>query len=150
MQIFFQKSTQNGVLFCLFLLMIFTTQVIAQEREIIEINSYKIKGGLKAEWLALYKSNHLPILLDHKKAGLIEDIKIFEISGHQLTPDWDYRVLIYLKTWSAHDEMEKRGDEVQKRLYPDQEKFKKDENRRWEITESHWDEVMRPVQEDKN
>ena len=131
-----------------FIFILFSSQATAQERGIIEVNSYKIKGGSKAEWLALYKKNHLPILLDHKKNGLIEDIQIFETSGHQLNPAWDYRVLIFLKNWSVRDGMEKRGDEVTKQLYPNQEQFKKEENRRWEITEVHWDEVMRPVKQD--
>jgi hypothetical protein len=30
-------------------------------------------------------------------------------------------------------------------LFPDQQTFKKEENRRWEITEAHWDLPIRVV-----
>jgi predicted secreted Zn-dependent protease len=44
-----------------------TAQASAQTRDVIEVSYYKIKGGYKAEWLELYKKNHLPILQDHQK-----------------------------------------------------------------------------------
>jgi hypothetical protein len=120
----------------------------AQTLDVIEVSYYKIKGGHKAEWLALYKKNHLPILQDHQKAGLIQSIEIYEISFHQAEPAWDYQVVMRMKNWAAFDEMGKRDDEVKKRLYSNQEQFDKEENRRWELTERHWDEVIRPVKFD--
>ncbi len=120
----------------------------AQPRDVIEVSYYKIKGGHKAEWLALYKKNHLPILQDHQKAGLIQSLEIYETAFHQTDPAWDYQVVMRMKNWAAFDEMGKRDDEVKKRLYPNQEQFDKEENRRWEITERHWDEVIRPVKLD--
>jgi hypothetical protein len=122
--------------------------VSAQTRDVIEVSYYKIKGGHKAEWLALYKKNHLPILQDHQKAGLIQSIEINEISFHQAEPAWDYQVVMRMKNWVAFDEMSKREDEVKKRLYPSQDRFDEEENRRWELTERHWDEVIRPVKLD--
>jgi hypothetical protein len=120
----------------------------AQTRDIIEVSYYRIKGGHKAEWLALYKKNHLPILQDHQQTGLITSIEIFEIAFHEIEPGWDYQVVMRMKDWAALDEMEKRDDEVRKRLYPNKEQFDKEENRRWEITERHWDEAIRPVKMD--
>lgn len=120
----------------------------AQTRDVIEVSYYKIKGGHKAEWLALYKKNHLPILQDHQKAGLIQSIDIYEIAFHQTEPAWDYQVVMRMKNWAAFDEMGKRDDEVKKRLYPNQERFDEEENRRWELTERHWDEAIRPVKLD--
>jgi hypothetical protein len=119
-----------------------------QPRDVIEVSYYKIKGGHKAEWLALYKKNHLPILQDHQKAGLIQSLEIYEIAFHQTEPAWDYQVVMRMKNWAAFDEMGKREDEVKKRLYSNKEQFDKDENRRWEITERHWDEAIRPVRVD--
>jgi hypothetical protein len=69
----------------------------AQPREVVEISYYKIKGGYKAEWLALYKKNHLPILQDHQKANLIQSVEIYEIAFHQGDPAWDYQVIMRLK-----------------------------------------------------
>ncbi|MCI0690868.1 hypothetical protein L0337_02560 [candidate division KSB1 bacterium] len=121
---------------------------LAQTRDVIEVSYYKIKGGHKAEWLALYKKNHLPILQDHQKAGLIQSMEIYEIAFHQTEPPWDYQVVMRMKNWAAFDEMGKRDDDVKKQLYSNREQFDKEENRRWELTERHWDEVIRPVKLD--
>jgi hypothetical protein len=90
----------------------------AQPREVAEVSIYKIKGGFKAEWLALYKKNHLPILQDHQKAGLITSIEIFEIAFHQADPAWDYQVVMRMKNWAAMDEMGNREEEVKKGSIP--------------------------------
>jgi hypothetical protein len=131
-----------GFIWALFL----SAQASAQPRDVLEVSYYKIKGGLKAEWLALYKKNHWPILQDHQKVGLIETLEIYEIAFHQTDPAWDYKVVMRMKNWAAFDEMAKRDEEVRKQLYPNKEQFDKEENRRWEITERHWDEVIRPVE----
>ncbi len=120
----------------------------AQPRDVVEVSYYKIKGGDKAEWLALYKKNHLPILQDHQKAGLIQSIEIYEIAFHQAEPAWDYQVVMRMKNWAAFDEMAKREEEVKKRLYSSQAQLDKEENRRWELTERHWDELIRPAKLD--
>ena len=57
-------------------------------------------------------------------------------------------MIMRMKNWAAMDEMSKREDEVKKRLYSNKEQFDKEENRRWELTERHWDEVIRPVKLD--
>jgi len=134
--------------FSFFIILVSSAPLLAQARPLIEMNYYKIQGGHKEEWLDLYRRNHLPILLDHKQNGLIEDVRLYEISAHQLEPGYDYLVMIHLKNWTLKDEMEKRGEELTKRLYPDEKKFKEEENRRWELTERHWDEVVRPVKEE--
>ncbi|HSE36959.1 MAG TPA: hypothetical protein VLG74_06615, partial [Blastocatellia bacterium] len=61
---------------------------------------------------------------------------------------WDYRVTI---TWKnvqvAHDDT---GDEqVLKQLYPDQETFKREEQRRFEILVAHWDVPIKSVDLDQ-
>ncbi|MGH7595425.1 MAG: hypothetical protein ACREOI_03690 [bacterium] len=142
-----QLSSRWRVLSFIIILLL-STPAWSQSRDVIEVSYYKIKGGSKSEWLALYKKNHLPILQDHQKAGLIQSIEINEIAFHQADPAWDYQVIMRMKTWSAMDEMSKREDEVKKRLYSNKESFDKEENRRWELTERHWDEVIRPVKLD--
>jgi hypothetical protein len=79
---------------------------------------------------------------------LITSIEIFEIAFHEVEPGWDYKVVMRMKNWGAFDEMAKRDEEVRQRLYPNKEQFDKEENRRWELTERHWDEVIRPVEFD--
>jgi hypothetical protein len=131
-----------------FLMLCVSAPAWTQSRDVAEASYYKIKGGYKAEWLALYKKNHLPLLQDHQKAGLIQAIEINEIAFHQADPAWDYQVVMRMKNWAAMDEMGKREDEVKKRLYTNKEQFDKEENRRWELTERHWDEIIRPAELD--
>ncbi len=141
-----RNSSSSGRIALGFILMLgMVAPALAQPREVVEVSFYKIKGGCKAEWLVLYKKNHLPILLDHQKAGLIQSVELYEIAFHQSDPAWDYQVVMRMKNWAALDEMSKREDEVKKRVYPDKDSFDKEENRRWELTERHWDEVIRPV-----
>ena len=50
---------------------------------------------------------------------------------------WDYRVVI---TRVSHDPPPGQSEEdVAKELFPDQETFHREENRRWELTANHWD-----------
>jgi len=142
-----QRSSRLGAL-SFILILFLSAPVWSQPREVIEVSYYKIKGGSKSEWLGLYKKNHLPILQDHQKAGVIQSIEVNEVAFHQSDPAWDYQVVMRMKTWAAMDEMSKREDEVKRRLYPNKEPFDKEENRRWELTERHWDEVIRPVKLD--
>jgi hypothetical protein len=50
---------------------------------------------------------------------------------------WDYRIIIVRA--SADAPPGQSEGEVGKQLFPDQAQFKKDENRRWELTTNHWD-----------
>ncbi len=117
-----------------------------QDRPVIEESYYKIKGGLTAEWLELYKKNHLSILKELQKEGIIESIELYEISYHRDVGGYNYKAVLRLKNWSALDEMNRRFDKVREKLFPDKAAFDKEEARRWEITEHHWDDVVRPVQ----
>jgi hypothetical protein len=51
---------------------------------------------------------------------------------------WDYRVTIVFKNAAiANDNFDSSA--LIKQLYPDQETYKKEEQRRFEILEAHWD-----------
>lgn len=49
----------------------------------------------------------------------------------------DYRVVIVRASYDA-PQGQSEG-EIAKQLFPDQEVFKREENRRWELTANHWD-----------
>ena len=54
--------------------------------------------------------------------------------------DWDILVSIIFRDWAA---MEEHSDaEIAARLYPDHETFKREEARRFELLEAHWDIVL--------
>jgi len=100
---------------------------------------YKTQWGHADEWLALFKKNHLPLLKALKEEGRILDIAIDRPRYHQ-TEDgrWDYRVTV---TWKSYAASNDPGNEqaLIRKLFPDQETFKREEQRRFEILISHSD-----------
>jgi hypothetical protein len=61
---------------------------------------------------------------------------------------WDYRVTIVFKdVVAAHDATGEEG--IIKQLYPDQDAFRKEEQRRFEILVAHWDVPIVGVELDR-
>lgn len=100
---------------------------------------YKVKWGHADEFIRLFKKNHYPVLRKEQELGRILNISAVTPKYHA-TEDgrWDYRVTI---TWkdaaTAHDNFDSAS--LLKQLYPDQDTFRKEEQRRFEILEAHWD-----------
>jgi hypothetical protein len=106
---------------------------------------YKAKWGHADEFLALFRKNHLPVLRKEMEMGRIIDVKATQPRYHT-TEDgrWDYRVTITFKNAAiANDDFDPSA--LQKQLYPDQETFKREEQRRFEILDAHWDVPIKDV-----
>lgn len=101
--------------------------------------------GGASEWLALYKKNHNPILQQLMKDGLLKSEKLYERRFHAATPAWDYKVVMVWRDWAALQESNAREPEIIHALYPDKATHDREEKRRWELTERHWDDVLREV-----
>jgi len=106
---------------------------------------YKAKWGHSEEFMTLFKKNHYPVLKKEIALG-----RILEVHGTQPrlhgTEDgrWDYRITIVFKNASvANDNFDSAA--IIKQLYPDQDTFKKEEQRRFEILEAHWDLPIKEV-----
>lgn len=100
---------------------------------------YKAKWGHADEFLALFKKNHYPLLKKEMELGRILKVSMTSPRYHT-TEDgrWDYRVTIVFKNASiANDNFD--SPTLLKQLYPDQETYRKEEQRRFEILEAHWD-----------
>ena len=68
---------------------------------------------------------------------------------YHMTEDsrWDYRVTIVFKSATvANDNFDSSA--IIKQLFPDQETYKKEEQRRFEILEAHWDLPIKDVDPD--
>jgi hypothetical protein len=97
-----------------------------------------VKWGHQEEFLTLFRKNHLPILKKQIESGRILSVDM--ISPRYHAPEesrWDYRVTIVFK--SVERAMEGDPQELIKQLYPDQTTFKREEQRRFEILDAHWD-----------
>lgn len=106
---------------------------------------YKVKWGFQAEFIALFKKNHYPVLKKEMEMGRISALKA-ETPVYHSTEDgrWDYRVTI---TWkSAAISFEPFDEEaLKKQLFPDQAVYTKEEQRRFEILLAHWDLPIKTV-----
>jgi hypothetical protein len=109
---------------------------------------YKIvPGGMTpdgpSEWLSLYLKNHHPILRQLKKEGLIVSERLYERRFHAESPAWDYKVVMVWRDWAALQEASQRESAIIRSLYPDKAAHDREERRRWELTEKHWDDVLK-------
>jgi hypothetical protein len=106
---------------------------------------YKAKWGYADEFLQLFKKNHFPVLKKEIEMGRLLKVWVDQPRYH-MTEDarWDYRVTIVFKNATvANEPFDEAG--LQKQLYPDQDTFKKEEQRRFEILLSHWDLPIKGV-----
>jgi hypothetical protein len=106
---------------------------------------YKAKWGHADEFLALFKKNHYPVLKKETELGRILKVSMIAPRLHA-TEDgrWDYRVTIVFKNAAiANDNFDSAP--LIKQLYPDQETYKKEEQRRFEILDGHWDVPVKEV-----
>jgi hypothetical protein len=110
---------------------------------------YKAKWGYADEFISLFKKNHYPVLKKQIEMGRM--LKVTAVKPRYHTTEegrWDYRVTIVFKNLAAaHDSA---GEEALiKQLYPDQNTFKREEQRRFEILLAHWDVPLVDVELDK-
>ncbi|MCU1243731.1 MAG: hypothetical protein JWO71_4457 [Candidatus Acidoferrum typicum] len=100
---------------------------------------YKAKWGHAEEFIALFKKNHYPVLKKEIELGRI--LKVFaQVPRYHATEDgrWDFRTTIVFKNAQiANDNFDSSA--LLKQLFPDQDAYKKEEQRRFEILDGHWD-----------
>ena len=106
---------------------------------------YKTKWGHADEFLTLFKKNHYPLLKKGVESGRV--IKVWmDQPRYHTTEDgrWDFRVTIVFKNAAVANEPVDESA-LQKQLYPDQETFQREEQRRFEILDAHWDLPVKPM-----
>ena len=106
---------------------------------------YKAKWGHAEEFLTLFKKNHYPVLKKEMELGRMVKVTMATPRYHA-TEDgrWDFRVTIVFKNAAiANDNFDSAA--LIKQLYPDQETYKKEEQRRFEILDSHYDIPIKDV-----
>lgn len=115
-----------------------TPQATTEEPFVAEYY-YKAKWGYADEFIRLFKKNHFPILKKQIETGRILRVTAVKPRYHA-TEDgrWDYCVTIVFKNMAAASDQASE-EPIIKQLYPDQETFKREEQRRFEILIAHWD-----------
>ena len=101
---------------------------------------YKVQWGHQQEFLQLFLKNHYPLLKKEVESGRMLSVKIETPSNH-MTEDarWDYRVTIRFKNSTAATTANPNEESMVRQLWPDQETYKREEQRRFEILLAHWD-----------
>ena len=101
---------------------------------------YKVPWGHQQEFLQLFLKNHYPLLKKGVESGRMISVKI-ETPANHMTEDarWDYRVTIKFKNSTVATTANPQEDAWITQLWPDQETYKREEQRRFEILLAHWD-----------
>jgi hypothetical protein len=101
---------------------------------------YKVQWGHQQEFLQLFLKNHYPLLKKNVESGRMISVKI-ETPANHTTEDgrWDYRVTIRFKNSTVATTANPDEEGMIKQLWPDQETYQREEQRRFEILLGHWD-----------
>lgn len=101
---------------------------------------YKVQWGHQQEFLQLFLKNHYPLLKKNVESGRMLSVKI-ETPANHMTEDarWDYRVTLRFKNSTLATTANPDERRIIQQLFPDQETFKREEQRRFEILLAHWD-----------
>ena len=101
---------------------------------------YKAQWGHQQEFLQLFLKNHYPLLKKQAESGRIISVRIESPANH-MTEDarWDYRVTITYKNSTVATTANPEEETLIKQLWPDQQTYKREEQRRFEILLAHWD-----------
>jgi hypothetical protein len=107
---------------------------------------YKVLWGHQQEFLQLFLKNHYPLLKKLTETGRVIDVKIQTPANH--LPEearWDYRVTIRFKNSTVGTTANPEEETLIKQLWPDQDTYKREEQRRFEILLAHWDVPMTDI-----
>ena len=101
---------------------------------------YKVQWGHQQEFHDLFLKNHYPLLKKIQSTGRMLSVKM-ESPAYHATEDgrWDYRVTITFKNSTVATTSNPDEEAFIKQLWPDQDTYKKEEQRRFEILAAHWD-----------
>lgn len=116
-----------------------TSAATSESKPFVVEYYYKVKWGHADEFITLFRKNHYPLLKKQVEMGRMLRVSAVTPRYHS-TEDgrWDYRVTIVFKNAAtANDGFDEKA--LIKQMYPDQETYKKEEQRRFEILDAHWD-----------
>ena len=138
--------------FIAFLLLAFTQPIVhaqaspSSDKPFVIEYYYKTKWGHADEFLKLFNKNHYPLLKKEVEMGRMLKVWMDQPRYHT-TEDgrWDYRVTIVFKNAAVANETIDE-EPIKKQLWPDQETYLREEQRRFEILDAHWDLPVKTVE----
>jgi len=104
---------------------------------------YRTRWGAHDEFVALFERNHWPILSEQLASGRFLAVAASSPRFHgDGRADWDVLVSITYRDWAAMEVHSETA--ISERLYPDRERFRAEERRRFELLDAHWEVVLEP------
>ena len=101
---------------------------------------YKVQWGHQQEFLQLFLKNHYPLLMKMVESGRMLSVKIEQPSNHMTEESrWDFRVTIRFRNSTLATTANPDEARIIKELWPNQETYQREEQRRFEILLAHWD-----------
>ena len=105
---------------------------------------YRVKWGHQDEFLDLFQKNHYP-LLKAQVGSRIAAVKAYVPTFHgDGRADWTFATELRFTTATAPMLPSPEAD-LARKLFPDQGVFRKEEARRFEILDAHWDVPLNEV-----
>jgi hypothetical protein len=106
---------------------------------------YKIRWGAEREFKELFLRNHLPVLRAQQKTGRFLDIRMYEPKFHgEGRADWHFMTVLTFADWAAVGASVDE-DALARRIFADFEAYRREERRRFELVDAHWDVALKPV-----
>jgi hypothetical protein len=103
---------------------------------------YKARLGHEAEFWQIFRKYQIATLNKEKEEGSVLKYEVFRPGLHTSGDHrWSYRIVIYYKDQSSPA----RASAIEKALFPDQAAMNREEGRRWDLTEDHWDLPIRQI-----
>ena len=114
-------------------------QTAANQPYVVEYY-YKTQWGHQQEFLQLFLKNHYPLLQKEVESGRMLSVTIATPANHMTEEArWDYRVTITFRNSTLATTPNPAEQATIRQLWPDQETFRREEQRRFEILLAHWD-----------
>ena len=99
-----------------------------------------MQWGRQQELLQLFLKNHYPLLQKEIEQGRLVSVKIETPANHMTEESrWDYRVTLVFRTSTLATTANPDEPALIRQLWPDQQTFTREEQRRFEILLAHWD-----------
>ena len=120
---------------------------VAEDKPVTVGYYSRVRWGFQQEFERLFFKNHYPVLKEQMgEGGRIKAVSVYRPTFHgEGRADWTFLVVIQFSGWSVLGQPSP-DEEIAKRLYPDQETFKREEQRRFEILDAHWDVPLTAVE----
>ena len=97
---------------------------------------YRVRYGYQDEWWRIFQEYQIAILDREQQLGFVTSYVVVRPSLHTSEDArWDYRIEISYPSYegATHEH------DVEKQLFPNRTLEAREEQRRWELTLSHWD-----------